>query len=1435
MQTASSTRQAILVLGMHRSGTSAVTRVISLLGADLPSNLMPPVKDNNEAGFWESMDVYCLNDEILAGAGSRWDDWRRFNPAWVRSPTKQAFNARVLALLERDFAGSSLFVLKDPRICRLLPFWLEVLADFGAETKCVLPIRNPLEVAASLRKRDGLSPVKSYMLWLRHVLDAERGSRGTQRAFVTYESMLEDWRGAVGTLSSALDIAWPRRSATAEVEIDRFLEYRHRHHAAGDTRVFEHADLSPWVKDTYAAVRELALASDSQEAQDRLDWVRAEVDRASDALGALMRAEEMAREELAQSSNERIAALEEEAASQADRVAELESVRARQDESVQALQAEMSERDGQVSTLSETLQARDAQITNLGQEVHDRAARISALENRVAQQEGQVAELADKVSERGADVARLTDEVSRREAEVTELRDRIGHHQARIAALEDDATKGEAQAIDLQERLHQREAMLAERDEELVEYRDEVAQRVAQVSDLEKRLAEREVQVGRLEGALVRGEARISDLLVRLSQQAEQVGDLGQKVAELEGFGATQDQRQANLETALFARDARIAALEADIALREVRAREWEEANTDSRARIAELSRAADRYRAQTTGLENQLAAAQDAKRALVATRNQALHRLDASQTSGSAQLMAPLRMLEVRWPRFVRGLAALPKIAWWTLGLRLPRRLRVRRLANELLSTRLFDRDWYVEQYPDVVFAGRNPALHWLATGWAEGRKPGPLFDTVWYREQNADAAEAGINPLEHYLRTGAAQGRQPHPLFDGAWYLTRYPDVAATGENPLAHFLRKGSAERRDPHPLFDSAWYVQVNGDVALSGVNPLIHYLDPDVVPARDPNPLFDTHWYFEQKPDLGHLHTSPLEHYLTVGASKGREPHPLFDGRWYLTQYPDIATSGENPLVHYLRIGAREKRDPHPLFDAGWYLAQVDGDAEASANPLVHYLSRGAQRGLDPNPLFDTDWYLERYPNVGKQGLNPLVHYVRWGADEGWDPGPRFETALYVEQNPEVTTDKVNPLAHCLRGGLRRDSRRLLPQRAEPQWEGPRQFPPANDREPQTSAPAPETDWEALVPICPDPKRLLVIDWKPPTPDKDSGSVRMSKILDCLSARGWEIDFIGDRDAGAPKYVESLERRGIRAIIGREAAVDHLARRGMEYRFAMLVRPEVFAKYAPFVRSFAVNAKVVYDTVDLHWVRFSRGAEIATDGAALAAQAESYKRLELANARSADVTVAITDDERRILLQEAPDLDVRIVPNIHEVAKRVPPFTERKDLFFIGGFDHKPNVDAVHYFVSEILPLVTRERPQIRFRVVGSNMPPEIGALASGSVEPIGYVEDVEPLFQQCRVFVAPLRHGAGMKGKVGHSLGFGLPVVTTPIGAEGIGLIDEENALICRDAPSFAAAVLRLYTDEDLWRRLSEAGRDLIGRKFSAEVVCNQLVSLVEG
>jgi glycosyltransferase involved in cell wall biosynthesis len=284
---------------MHRSGTSAVTRVISLLGADLPRNLKEPIPDNNEKGFWESIDICHLNDQILESGGSKWDDWRRFNPFWFRSPTSERFKLRALELLERDFRDSYLFVLKDPRICRLLPFWLHVFEAFSVEPACALVVRNPLEVAASLRKRDGFARAKSLCLWLRHVLDAEIGSRGAQRTFVAYDGLMNDWRQAAFSLSDGLGIAWPRRSATSEVEIDEFLAPRHRHHEVNDSSTFAHSEVASWVKETYAAISELSASRDSAAALERLDAVRREFDRASDALGPVLRSEEMSREKLA--------------------------------------------------------------------------------------------------------------------------------------------------------------------------------------------------------------------------------------------------------------------------------------------------------------------------------------------------------------------------------------------------------------------------------------------------------------------------------------------------------------------------------------------------------------------------------------------------------------------------------------------------------------------------------------------------------------------------------------------------------------------------------------------------------------------------------------------------------------------------------------------------------------------------------------------------------------------------------------------------------------------------------------------------------------------------------------------------------------------------------------------------------------------------------
>jgi glycosyltransferase involved in cell wall biosynthesis len=372
------------------------------------------------------------------------------------------------------------------------------------------------------------------------------------------------------------------------------------------------------------------------------------------------------------------------------------------------------------------------------------------------------------------------------------------------------------------------------------------------------------------------------------------------------------------------------------------------------------------------------------------------------------------------------------------------------------------------------------------------------------------------------------------------------------------------------------------------------------------------------------------------------------------------------------------------------------------------------------------------------------------------------------------------------------------------------------------------------DWISLFPpIETSDHRILVIDWKAPTPDRDSGSFRMRMILDLMSEAGWTIDFIADLPAEALAYESSLEEQGIRVILGRESALKHLIQYGGAYETVWISRPEIAERYLPMVRSLAVQARVIYDTVDLHWIRLRRGIPFSDKPEKTRSDAERFREIELCNARCADLTIAITEDEKEALLNEVPGLPVAVLPNIHPVCPQVEAFHSRSDLFFIGSFNHPPNVDAVFYFVREIFPLILQRLPDVRFHIAGSDMPYSVRALKSKRINPLGYVPDVTHWFQRSRVFVAPLRHGAGMKGKVGQSLAFGLPVVTTSVGAEGMGLAHEIDAMIAENTADFAEAAIRLYSDDSLWQRMSCGGQSLMKRNFSKDAIGRVLAPLL--
>lgn len=266
-------KTALVVLGMHRSGTSALTGALTLLGATAPQSLMKAGFDN-ERGYFESSAIMALNDAILESAGSFWNDWRGFNPRWRETRTASDFADRALAVLDAEFAGASLIALKDPRTCRFADFWFSVLQRGGYDCRVLIPVRNPIEVAASLHTRDGMPAPLGLLVWLRHVLEAEHSSRGVQRHILMWADLLNDWRHVLDDCERALGLAWPRRSDFVDQELAEFLSPGMRHHEADD-RLLERSDVNRWVRDAFEALRTLSRGPDPA-AQAILDEIRRE-------------------------------------------------------------------------------------------------------------------------------------------------------------------------------------------------------------------------------------------------------------------------------------------------------------------------------------------------------------------------------------------------------------------------------------------------------------------------------------------------------------------------------------------------------------------------------------------------------------------------------------------------------------------------------------------------------------------------------------------------------------------------------------------------------------------------------------------------------------------------------------------------------------------------------------------------------------------------------------------------------------------------------------------------------------------------------------------------------------------------------------------------------------------------------------------------------
>ena len=262
-------------------------RVCSIPGCDLPKTLIGANK-SNETGHWESEAIARFNDRLLASAGSTWDDWLAFNPGWFSSPKALQFHEEALGVLDEEFGNSRFFVLKDPRICRLAPFWMNVLAAQGAVPRILLPVRNPMEVARSLAARNGFEPALGQLLWLRHVLEAEHATRGRSRFFTSYDGFLKNWASITVEASEVLEVSWPCQPARIEANVATFLDKKYRHHEEAVTDTIGNPNLSSWLRDAFRVFADWSASGEKPEDVALLDRIRTEFDIAAPAFAGLV-------------------------------------------------------------------------------------------------------------------------------------------------------------------------------------------------------------------------------------------------------------------------------------------------------------------------------------------------------------------------------------------------------------------------------------------------------------------------------------------------------------------------------------------------------------------------------------------------------------------------------------------------------------------------------------------------------------------------------------------------------------------------------------------------------------------------------------------------------------------------------------------------------------------------------------------------------------------------------------------------------------------------------------------------------------------------------------------------------------------------------------------------------------------------------------------
>jgi len=676
----------MLLLGAHRSGTSALARVLNICGCDLPATLMG-ASYGNETGHWESSSISAFNDEVLNVAGSRWDDCLRINAAWYRSAHYGRYRERGTELLKQEFRNSPLFVLKDPRICRLAPFWLDILAAANVQPSIILPIRDPSGVAGSLARRDETPEWFGGLLWLRHVLDAEAGTRGRTRVFTSFYGLFLDWRREVDAISDRLNVAFPRVSSIAVEEIDSFLMARGDLPPApaqrAQSRPHRGWDVEGWLGETYAILERWVCEGETELDYAQLDRIKWEFDHASCALGRALLPDHVS------------GVFGQGVIRQQER-----------DQSIDDDSSSTGSQDGQNQKL---LHYEDA-IVSLRQQLQEGKRLDDELRKQLAQRDEEL-----EVALRDLDAVR--NQLGFAENRLRQREEEVHQYSATI-----DELKGvSAQTAILRERIKREEAWVFDLSAQRKAFETQVAQQTTLIGRLEARIASLIVQLenGRRElaesSARAECERAANHLLVedarKATTRAEEYSQqlAGQRDRQTTLRNEAQEKAKASVKEVVL-----LTKLLQD---RESRLETSQRVLEGAQNEIREQSENAERLIKLLQERENRLAESEHIRHSLQIDQRT---RFEELAKVSSLLLQRESDRSNAQWLHDISLLLLRRTPLWWRL---MPRKWQIEHNSRRLWRAGLFDAKAYLSRYPDVAAEGIDPFKHYMIHGLSEGR----------------------------------------------------------------------------------------------------------------------------------------------------------------------------------------------------------------------------------------------------------------------------------------------------------------------------------------------------------------------------------------------------------------------------------------------------------------------------------------------------------------------------------------------------------------------------------------------------------------------------------------------------------------------------------------------------------------------------------------